>query len=218
MIPEVGVIAAALVGAPVGWGTARLIRVERSRAMLAVAVPAAWVASVAAAPGPTAALLMIGLSWLLLCLAAIDIDRYRLPDPLVAAVAMLGIGAALFGWIGIAEAAFGALLFGAVALLVRALVSRRLGREAMGLGDVKLFAAAGVWLGAAALPPFLLAASLAGLAAACVQAATGRHPSDGEVPFGPAIALALWVGVVAQETGLADLRDPALLSRFLGLG
>ena len=70
-------------------------------------------------------------------------------------------------------------------------VYRRLrGRDGLGLGDAKLLAAAGAWLGLASLPWVVLAAALLGLLLALAQ----RRPLQAEtaVPFGPALALAFW--------------------------
>lgn len=60
-------------------------------------------------------------------------------------------------------------------------------REGLGLGDAKLFAGAGAWLGWQALPLVLLVAALGGLAYALVTRKRGRD----KIAFGPFIALAI---------------------------
>lgn len=130
------------------------------------------------------------LAVMLLVIAAIDFRTFRIPDwlslPLIAAGLLraiaLGeawpshvIGAGV-GYISLAV--FGALYF------------RLRGRDGLGLGDAKLFAAAGAWLGWQALPLVLTVAAVAGLAFALV---TRRHPAA-QLAFGPWLALALWVG------------------------
>ena len=75
------------------------------------------------------------------------------------------------------------------------LAYRRLrGREGIGLGDAKLFAAAGAWLSWTGLPSVLLLAAAAGLAGHLLAARlTGRRLKGRELPFGPYLARALWL-------------------------
>ena len=65
---------------------------------------------------------------------------------------------------------------------------------AHGLGDVKLFAAAGAWVGWQGLPSVLLIGAAAGLAAACIlgRPKGARGPRE-SVAFGPYLALGLWI-------------------------
>jgi leader peptidase (prepilin peptidase)/N-methyltransferase len=66
-------------------------------------------------------------------------------------------------------------------------------REGLGQGDAKLFAAAGAWLGIAALPQVVLLAALAALiAAAGLSLAGTRLRAHTALPFGPFLALASW--------------------------
>ena len=68
------------------------------------------------------------------------------------------------------------------------------GREGLGGGDAKLLAASGAWLGAAALPEVILLAALSALAAAaCLRLAGIRLGIHSALPFGPFLALAIWV-------------------------
>ena len=65
--------------------------------------------------------------------------------------------------------------------------------EGLGLGDAKLFAASGAWLGWQGLPPVLLIAALGGLGQAMLRAAPQRHRP---LAFGPWIAVgffSLWL-------------------------
>jgi leader peptidase (prepilin peptidase) / N-methyltransferase len=70
---------------------------------------------------------------------------------------------------------------------------RRKGTEGLGLGDAKLFGAAGAWLGWQALPTVLLIGSVGGLVFALIRGRTDR------VAFGPWLALGLWVMWVARR-------------------
>ena len=123
--------------------------------------------------GPEQAWLDCLLGWWLLALGWIDLRVWLLPDaltlPLLAAIGYLALRA--IGWI----------------------YERLRGREGLGQGDAKLFAAAGAWLGTAALSQVvLLAAAAALLAAAAVGLSGTRIRAHTALPFGPFLALAIW--------------------------
>ena len=67
------------------------------------------------------------------------------------------------------------------------------GREGMGYGDFKLFAAIGAWLGWQALIPVILVAASLGALVGLVMKGTHRERLmdgvSGYVPFGPFLAL-----------------------------
>ncbi len=152
---------------------------------------AAVVGGVALALAPDrsgAALALFG--WLLLPLALLDWRHFWLPDRLTFPLAAAGL--ALGGFIGVAPLADrligGAAGFASLALL--AWSYRRLrGREGLGGGDPKLFAAIGLWLGWMVLPFVLLLAALIGLAAALPG---GLHATR-RLPFGTMLAAAAWL-------------------------
>lgn len=67
------------------------------------------------------------------------------------------------------------------------------GIDGLGLGDAKLLAAAGAWLGWEALPSVILIASLSALLVA-LGLHLARRPLTltSKLPFGPALALGFW--------------------------
>ena len=68
------------------------------------------------------------------------------------------------------------------------------GREGLGLGDAKLFAAAGAWVGWEALPSVLLIGTVACLVGAFIGRAFGGTLSWSQrLAFGPYLALGFWV-------------------------
>ncbi|WP_143280217.1 prepilin peptidase [Bordetella bronchiseptica] len=81
----------------------------------------------------------------------------------------------------IAGAAAGYALLAGVAWAFR----RRTGRDGLGLGDAKLLAALGAWLGWQALPALLLAAGLWGVAAGLLARWRRRAALQ---PLGPGLA------------------------------
>ncbi len=135
------------------------------------------------------------LGWTLLALAWIDAEHMFLPDALTLPLVLAGLGvcALLERW-SLADHALGAALgylaFRAVAIFYQ--VWR--GRTGLGGGDAKLLAAAGAWLGWQALPWVVLAASLAGIAAALIARLLGHPVSRATaLPFGPFLAIAIWL-------------------------
>lgn len=129
--------------------------------------------------------------WVLLALLALDAEHLWLPDaltlPLLAAGLLLGQGDLAGRLVGAAIGGGGLLLIAWVYRLARH-------RDGMGLGDVKLMAALGAWLGWQMLPLLLLLAALLGLGLAAVAAVRGRPV--GQVPLGACLAAAafpLWL-------------------------
>ena len=112
-----------------------------------------------------------GLGWTLIALSIIDARTFLLPDCLTLPLIAAGVGHS--AWINTPsgspfghyclEAAW-SLAAAAAGFLVMALVAgifRRIrGIEGLGLGDAKLFAAAGAWLGMTALPSIMLVAAM----------------------------------------------------------
>lgn len=129
----------------------------------------------------------------LLAIAIWDARTLRIPDFLSLPLIAAGLGAAwALSRLPFLDHVIGAAA-GYAALFLVALLYRRLrGRDGLGLGDAKLLAAAGAWLGWAALPSVLLAASFTGLAYALARGALRRESGGGNpVPFGPHIAFAI---------------------------
>lgn len=162
---------------------------------LAVELAAATIGVVAliAHPLPLAlATMLLGL-WLLL-LAALDVEHQWLPDRLTLPLIPLGLTAA---WAGLGPAlidrAVGAALGFATLELIRLGYRQLRGREGMGGGDPKLFAAIGAWVGALNLPFILVGAGLLGLAAGLLMLVRGREVSGStRLPLGALMAVAAW--------------------------
>lgn len=138
-------------------------------------------------------------------LTVIDARTYRLPDiltlPLIAAgvLATWLIGSPI--WLSVLGAAIG---YGALVGVEKA-YERARGRQGLGRGDAKLFAAGGAWCGALALPFILLAASLAALIyVGVLRLVTGKPISaDHMIAFGPFLAFAIALIFVLARVGLA---------------
>jgi leader peptidase (prepilin peptidase)/N-methyltransferase len=171
--------------APVGWLYPGLEAGALLIALWAVLiVPHPWL-------WPTCAL-----GWTLLALAVIDVRHMLLPDALILPLLAAGLALCLLGGDGLScrDRLIGAAIGLAVPLLIRALYRRLRGREGLGLGDAKLLAAAGAWLGWAGLPGVILIAAAAALVVELARAVIeGRLETRRPLPFGPYLCLAIWL-------------------------
>jgi len=160
--------------------------------------------SLTAAPGADG-LLGAFLGALMLAVAVSDFRRYIIPNELTAAAAALALlRAATLG----PEAGWEAMLWAAARALVVVLPLLALmagyrwwrGRDGLGLGDVKLAAVAGAWLGFVTLFAVVELAALAAIAAYVVAGAIRRRPLKGTafLPFGLFLAPAIWLGWLAE--------------------
>ncbi len=144
---------------------------------------------------PSVLLVTVLLGWVLLCLSVMDVRSLVLADALTLPLVPAGLGVCLwFSPQEIWEHALAA-LGGGVILAAVALGYRRLrGRDGLGLGDVKLFAAAGAWCGPLGLGSVLLWAVVVN---AVMLLADGRGrirvEADTKVPFGAGLAAGIWL-------------------------
>ena len=136
-----------------------------------------------------------GLGWTLLVLAVIDQRHMILPDVLSLPLIPAGLAVAALIPAGAFNHHMAGVVAGAVSLCAVAWAYQRLtGREGLGIGDVKLFSAAGAWVGWQGLPSVLLIGAATGLVAACILArAKGVSGPKEPVAFGPYLALGLWI-------------------------
>lgn len=191
-----------------GWLALRG-RCRRCRAAISPFYPAFELACLAVAAW--AALVVPGwplwptclLGWLLLTLAAIDYRHFVLPDAVTLPLLVLGLGVVLI----VAPERIAAHLFGAVAgfavfALIAAAYRRLRGRDGLGLGDAKLLAAGGAWLGWQALPTVVAFAAGLGLAGVLTARLIAGLRGDRSAPdlaaatavaFGPYLAAAIWL-------------------------
>lgn len=134
--------------------------------------------------------------WLLLTLAILDWRHFWLPDALTFPLIALGLTTGIWAnGVPMADRLIGAVAGYGVLLLVALGYKRLRGREGLGLGDAKLLAALGAWLGWQALPFILLIASTLGLVGALAAMLLGRGVSaTTRVPLGTLLAAAALPG------------------------
>ena len=138
---------------------------------------------------------------LLIALSAIDLKHMILPDELNLALAIAGIVFHLSTGYYFLNA--GGMLAGAVAgagllYVIRFFANRHYGRDALGLGDVKLLGAGGVWLGLEGVLQAVTIGAAAGLvhglAYAAFLSARNKTPftiRDLVIPAGPGFAVGI---------------------------
>ncbi len=130
----------------------------------------------------------------LIALTEIDRTTLRLPDAITAALVAGGLAAAaLTGASVLWHLLSAGIGLAAIVILGEAYRTVR-GVEGIGLGDAKLVAASGAWLGAAALPSVLLWACAAALIVLLAARALGQPVSARTaIPFGPFLAFGTWL-------------------------
>lgn len=141
---------------------------------------------------------------LLVTLTLIDWDTTLLPDDLTLPLLWGGLIASNLGWTAVPLAVA---LWGAVAgylslWLVYWAFKLLTGKEGMGYGDFKLFAALGAWFGWPALAPIILMASVIGAMVGIGMKMRSSLREGGVVPFGPFLALAGLTAMIFSPTSI----------------
>lgn len=171
--------------------------VELMGGLLAVAVVALY--------GATASALFIYAACLtLLALAVIDFRTYLLPDILTLPLLWAGLlYQLLFQPIMLPSAVIGAMAGYLILWSFYWLFKLITGKEGMGFGDFKLLAALGAWVGWPMLPLLLILSAGIGAIVGLVVQACSPHLRGQPLPFGPFLALAGWVCLLAGNELMA---------------
>lgn len=148
-----------------------------------------------------------GFSAAVIALALIDWDTTLLPDSITLPLLWAGLIAAALQWtpLPLADAVWGAvggylslwLVYWAFKLLT--------GKEGMGYGDFKLYAALGAWFGWQGLIPIILIASITGAIVGVIMKMRSSLREGSYVPFGPFLGLAGLIGMVVSPPALLRL-------------
>lgn len=143
------------------------------------------------------------LTWVLIALTVIDFDTQLLPDNMTLPLMWLGLLVSLAATLpefglpvdtrsSIIGAVAGYLSLWGVYHLFKLIT----GKEGMGYGDFKLFAALGAWLGWQMLPLVILLSAFTGaLVGVTLIIARGRDKNI-PIPFGPYLAAAGWIALM----------------------
>ncbi|MDE2615925.1 MAG: prepilin peptidase [Burkholderiales bacterium] len=157
-----------------------------------------------------AGLAWCGFSAAIMALALIDWDTTLLPDSITQPLLWAGLIVAALKWgsITLPDALWGAVAGYLALWLVYWSFKLATGKEGMGFGDFKLYAALGAWFGWTALVPIILMASVIGAIVGITLKFSSGLREGGYVPFGPFLATA---GLTAMIFG------PQSILRFVGL-
>jgi leader peptidase (prepilin peptidase)/N-methyltransferase len=143
------------------------------------------------------------LGGIMAAIAAEDLRRFRVPDLLNLAAALAGL---LAVWASVPSfltldaatelggAALSALLCGGALFLMREAFFRFRGVDGLGLGDVKLAAAGGIWLGGELFATAIMLAAFGALAFVAARTVVeGPWPRTRRIPFALYLAPAIWI-------------------------
>ena len=136
-----------------------------------------------------------GFGWVLLTLAWIDQRHFWLPDALTLPLIPAGL---LVIWLRVParlwENGIGAIAGFALLAGIASAYRRLRGREGLGLGDAKLLAGLGAWVGWQGLASVVFIAAASGLFMVLVARIAGRRLEMGDsLPFGPYLCLGGWL-------------------------
>lgn len=129
------------------------------------------------------------LAWLLVLLAVFDWRYLWLPNTLVAASAILAMAVPPLEMQPFGQRLIGGAIAFGILWTVATAYRRLRGRDGLGGGDAKLFAAIGLWVGPFNLPLVLLISTLIGLTDVLVRMAVGSSVTTMKLPLGTYMAV-----------------------------
>jgi len=144
----------------------------------------------------------------LVVLFGTDLEVQRLPN--VITMPGIVVGILLSVWLppGPGDSLIGAALGAAILGVIRWGWKRATGVEGMGLGDVKMLAMVGAFLGWQQVWLVLFLASLAGAVVGVAAMSAGRRSRQARLPFGTFLAIAAFV---------ASIAGPDIVAWYVGL-
>jgi leader peptidase (prepilin peptidase)/N-methyltransferase len=145
---------------------------------------------------------------MLIVLFGTDYDTQRLPNVITLPGVVVGVVFSLFTPPGIVASLIGAALGAGILLAVRWIWRKLRGVDAMGLGDVKMLAMIGAFLGWREIWVVLFIASLTGASIGVLLTMRQGRSMQTRLPFGTFLAIAAYIASIVGER---------LLSWYLGL-
>lgn len=140
------------------------------------------------------------LTWCLVTLTFIDIDKMLLPDQITLPLLWLGLLINLNGaWVTPSDAIIGAVVGYLSLWSVYWGFKLLTGKEGMGYGDFKLLAAFGAWFGWQSILTIVLLSSFAGAIIGISLILLKRNEKGNPIPFGPYLAIAGWLYLICGE-------------------
>jgi leader peptidase (prepilin peptidase) / N-methyltransferase len=176
---------------------------------LAAGILSAWVAWHFGFAWSAACALLV--TWALIALTGIDIDHQLLPDNITLPLMWAGLVAAValgpLPGVALPVAAKDAIIGAAAGYLSLWLVFHAFklvtGKEGMGHGDFKLFAALGAWLGWKLLPVVIILSAATGAVLGILMIVLRGRDRSAPMPFGPYLAAAGWLAMMYGDSLLS---------------
>lgn len=147
--------------------------------------------------------IQVPLILILVYLAYIDLRTFRLPDAITLPLVLSGL---LFNSFSqerltpLQDSVIGAILGYASLWLLNFIYRLTKKQDGIGMGDAKLLAALGAWLGWYVLPGILLMASLTGLIGGFIWLQRNKQNHRSAFPFGPFLAIAGIIELLWPQT------------------
>jgi leader peptidase (prepilin peptidase)/N-methyltransferase len=136
-------------------------------------------------------------TWTLIALTFIDVDHQLLPDSMTLPLVWIGLLLSLGTLFTDPRSAIIGAVAGYMSLwTIYQLFKLVTGKEGMGFGDFKLFAAFGAWLGWQSLPMIILLSSLVGAVIGITLIIVRGRDKNVPIPFGPYLAAAGWLALM----------------------
>ena len=135
----------------------------------------------------------------------IDWERMILPDDINIALFVLGVIYVFLGWFVTGNSAMtidsviASIVLTGAFLLVSVIVSAWKRQNALGMGDLKFLPSAGLFVGVAALPSYIILSGVLGILTALLKS-RGRGVGAA-FPFGPALIISLYVHLFLTGLG-----------------
>jgi leader peptidase (prepilin peptidase) / N-methyltransferase len=173
---------------------------------LATGILSAWVAWHFGFTAAAGCALVV--TWTLIALTGIDIDHQLLPDNLTLPLMWAGLlAAAVLGptpGVTLPVSAMSAIIGATAGYVSLWLVFHAFklvtGKEGMGYGDFKLFAALGAWLGWKVLPLVIILSAATGAVLGILMIALRGRDRSAPMPFGPYLAAAGWLAMMYGDS------------------
>lgn len=149
-------------------------------------------------------LFAVPLTWALICLCMIDIDRQILPDDITLPFLWLGLACNMSGvFTDVYSSLIGAMAGYGVLWSMFIAFKLATGKEGMGYGDFKLFAMLGAWLGWQMLPLIILLSSMLGAVIGISLILFRKHDKNIPIPFGPYLVISGWIAMIWGDAIIA---------------
>jgi leader peptidase (prepilin peptidase)/N-methyltransferase len=175
------------------------VRIPLRYPIVELLAAALTVLAVRFAATPPAVLIQLVFVLGLLAVVFIDLDHRIIPDRITLPGIGLGLLWALIGPLPLLDSVLGILVGGGGLFLIAVGYQRITGREGLGMGDVKLMAMVGAFLGWQGALATVLFGSLAGSLVGLGLMVGGRGNRLTALPFGTFLAPAAWVVLFAGE-------------------